>query len=40
MGDVRFLMLGPLQVMVDGQEIALPAGRSRTIFAALLANAA
>ncbi|WP_330273962.1 tetratricopeptide repeat protein [Lentzea sp. NBC_00516] len=39
MGDVRFLMLGPLQVMVDGQEIALPAGRSRTIFAALLANA-
>ncbi|USX52337.1 tetratricopeptide repeat protein [Lentzea sp. HUAS12] len=39
MGEVRFLLLGPLRVEVGGQEIPLPAGRGRTILATLLANA-
>ncbi|SFR25040.1 NB-ARC domain-containing protein [Lentzea waywayandensis] len=39
MGDVRFLLLGPLRVQVDGHEVPLPAGRGRTILATLLANA-
>lgn len=38
MGSVRFLLLGPLRVEVDGREITLPAGRSRTILATLLAR--
>ncbi|GGU40184.1 ATP-binding protein [Lentzea flava] len=39
MGDIRFLLLGPFVVEVDGQPIALPAGRSRDLLAILVANA-
>ncbi|MFJ5989366.1 ATP-binding protein [Lentzea sp. NPDC092896] len=36
MGDVRFRVLGPLAVEVDGQEVVLPGGLCRTLLAALL----
>ncbi|GGM95212.1 SARP family transcriptional regulator [Lentzea pudingi] len=39
MGDVRFLVLGPLAVEVSGQPIALPAGRGRDLLALLVARA-
>ncbi|MFS8095641.1 tetratricopeptide repeat protein [Lentzea alba] len=39
MGDVRFLILGPLRAEVDGRPVALPTGRGRAILARLLANA-
>ncbi|WP_394617428.1 ATP-binding protein [Lentzea sp. JNUCC 0626] len=38
MGEVRFALLGPLRVLVGGQEIPVPAGRGRTILATLLAR--
>lgn len=39
MGEIRFLLLGPLRVVVDGQEVPLPAGRGKVILAKLLASA-
>ncbi|MGW6445116.1 ATP-binding protein [Lentzea sp. NPDC055074] len=39
MGDVRFLVLGPLAVEVSGQPIVLPAGRGRDLLALLVARA-
>ncbi|WP_329790187.1 tetratricopeptide repeat protein [Lentzea sp. DG1S-22] len=39
MGDVRFLVLGPLAAEVGGRPIALPAGRGRDLLAILVARA-
>ncbi|RAS59776.1 putative ATPase [Lentzea atacamensis] len=39
MGDVRFLVLGPLRVELDGHPVDVPEGRGRTILATLLAHA-
>ncbi|NKE63878.1 SARP family transcriptional regulator, partial [Lentzea sp. PSKA42] len=36
MGDVRFRVLGPLAVEVDGREVTLPGGLCRALLAALL----
>ncbi|HEX8866145.1 MAG TPA: winged helix-turn-helix domain-containing protein, partial [Lentzea sp.] len=36
---VEYRVLGPLEVMVDGKPIALPAGRGRVLLATLLLRA-
>jgi predicted ATPase/DNA-binding SARP family transcriptional activator len=37
--DLRFGVLGPLEVFRDGQPVVVPAGRRRTVLACLLAHA-
>ncbi|WP_082114784.1 ATP-binding protein [Lentzea aerocolonigenes] len=39
MGNVRFLVLGPLTIEVGGRSIELPPGRGRDLLAVLVANA-
>ena len=36
---MRFLVLGPIQVLQDGRTIPIPAGKQRALLAALLVDA-